>query len=153
VATVGDIAIEPGSFSVVPRLARLRLECRALDAAELTALEKAFGDRARQEAEAWGLEVSYERVGRWEPTPTDPRFRAALSDAATSLGLSTMELPSGAGHDAQALAAVTATGMVFVPSVGGISHDPGERTEWVDCVNGANVLLGATVRVAGTLAG
>jgi N-carbamoyl-L-amino-acid hydrolase len=63
-----------------------------------------------------------------------------------------MELPSGAGHDAQALAPVTPVGMVFVPSVGGISHDPSERTAWDDCVNGANALLGATVSLARTLA-
>ena len=150
VATVGDIATEPGSFNVVPRLARLRMECRSLDAAELTALEEALGDRARREAEAFGLSVTVERVGRWEPTPTDSRFRAALSDAATALGLSTMELPSGAGHDAQALAPITPVGMVFVPSVAGISHDPSEHTRWVDCVNGANVLLGATVQLART---
>ena len=153
VATVGDVAIEPGSFSVVPRLARLRMECRSLDAAELTALEEALGDRARRDAEAFGLDVTVDRVGRWEPTLTDSRFRAALSGVATALGLTTMELPSGAGHDAQALAPITPVGMLFVPSIGGISHDPSEHTEWVDCVNGANVLLGATVRLAQTLAG
>ena len=107
VATVGDIATEPGSFNVVPRLARLRMECRSLDAAELTALEEALGDRARREAEAFGLER--DRRAR-RPVGADAdgsRFRAAVSDAATALGLSTMELPSGAGHDAQALAPIT----------------------------------------------
>ncbi len=148
VATVGDIAIEPGSFNVIPRTARLRMECRALDAAELTALEGALGDRARRDAAAFGLDVTVDRVGRWEPTVTDSRFRAAFYDAAAALGLSTLELSSGAGHDAQALAPITGCGMVFVPSVGGISHDPSEYTAWDDCVNGANVLLGATVQVA-----
>jgi N-carbamoyl-L-amino-acid hydrolase len=56
-----------------------------------------------------------------------------------------MRIPSGAGHDAQALAAVTRAGMVFVPSVNGKSHDPSELTPWEDCVNGANVLLAATL--------
>ena len=59
-----------------------------------------------------------------------------------------MELPSGAGHDAQSLAAVTPSGMVFVPSSGGVSHDPAEHTAWEDCVNGANVLLHAAVALA-----
>lgn len=148
VATVGDIEIEPGSFNVVPGTARLRMECRSLDATELTALERALSERARAEAAAFRLDVTVERVGRWEPTPTDPRLRAALSGAAAALGLSTMELSSGAGHDAQALAPLTPTAMVFVPSVGGISHEPRERTSWDDCVNGANVLLGATVQLA-----
>jgi beta-ureidopropionase / N-carbamoyl-L-amino-acid hydrolase len=59
-----------------------------------------------------------------------------------------MELPSGAGHDARSLAAITPSGMVFVPSQGGISHDPAEETAWADCLNGANVLLGAALRLA-----
>jgi beta-ureidopropionase / N-carbamoyl-L-amino-acid hydrolase len=56
---------------------------------------------------------------------------------------------SGAGHDAQALAGVTAAGMVFVPSVGGVSHDPRELTRAEDCRNGANVLLAAALELAG----
>ena len=76
----------------------------------------------------------------------DPRRRS--TSAAAELGLTTMELASGAGHDAQPLAAITPSGMVFVPSVGGVSHDPAEETAWEDCVNGANVLLNAAVRLA-----
>ena len=148
VATVGDIATEPGSFNVVPGRARLRMECRSLDARELDALERALTDRAHTEARAYGLDVAVERVGRWDPAPTDERIRAAFTNAARALGLTTMQLPSGAGHDAQALAAITPSGMVFVPSVGGVSHDPTEHTAWQDCVNGANVLLGATVELA-----
>jgi len=151
VATVGDIATEPGSFNVVPGVARLRLECRSLDPSELDALEQALADRARSDAAAFGLDVEVQRVGRWEPAPTHERVRAAFASAAGALGLSTMELPSGAGHDAQALAPVTPSGMVFVPSMGGISHDPAEYTAWEDCVNGANVLLGAAVELAGVL--
>ena len=149
VATVGDIATEPGSFNVVPGRARLRLECRSLDPRELDALEQALSARALADAEAFGLAVSIERVGRWDPAPTDERVQQALGEAATALGLSTLRLPSGAGHDAQLLAAITPSGMVFVPSVGGISHDPAEQTSFEDCVNGANVLLGATLRLAG----
>ncbi|RDI74602.1 hydantase: amidase, hydantoinase/carbamoylase family [Gaiella occulta] len=151
VATVGDIAIEPGSFNVVPGRARLRMECRSLDAAELDALEHALAVRAKVAADQWGLEVDVQRAGRWDPARTDERVRAAFTDAAGALGLSTMELPSGAGHDAQALARVTPSGMVFVPSLGGVSHDPTEHTAWKDCVNGANVLLGATVVLARSL--
>jgi len=148
VATVGDIATEPGSFNVVPGRARLRLECRSLDGAQLDRLEEALVGRARAEATAFGLDVTVERVGRVEPAPTDSDVRGALADAAAALGLTTMELPSGAGHDAQSLSAVTPTGMVFVPSRGGVSHDPAEQTAWEDCLNGANVLLHATVALA-----
>ena len=148
VATVGDIATEPGSFNVVPGRARLRLECRSLDGAQLDRLEEALVGRARAEATAFGLDVTVERVGRVEPAPTDSDVRGALADAAAALGLTTMELPSGAGHDAQSLSTVTPTGMVFVPSRGGVSHDPAEQTAWEDCLNGANVLLHATVTLA-----
>lgn len=149
VATVGDVATEPGSFNVVPGRARLRLECRSLDVAELDALERALTERARADAEVFGLDVTVERVGRSEPAPTDESSRAVLASTAAALGLTTMELSSGAGHDARALAAITPSGMVFVPSVGGVSHDPAEHTSWEDCVNGANVLLNATVQLAG----
>ena len=64
------------------------------------------------------------------------------------LGLSTQELPSGAGHDAQALAQVTRAAMIFVPSVGGVAQQPGELTPWQDCVNGADVLLHSALRLA-----
>lgn len=148
VATVGDLVTEPGAFNVVPGVARLRLECRSLDSAELDALSRALVKRAHDDAAAFGLDVTVERVGHTEPTPTDDGVRLVLAAAATALGLRTMELPSGAGHDAQLLAAVIPSGMVFVPSSGGVSHDPSEHTSWQHCVNGANVLLGATIQLA-----
>jgi beta-ureidopropionase / N-carbamoyl-L-amino-acid hydrolase len=148
VATVGDVVTEPGSYNVVPGTARLRMECRSLDGAEQDALEQALTERAHSEAAAFGLRVAVERLGRSEPAPTDERLRAALEEAAEALGLSHLRLPSGAGHDAQSLAAITPSAMVFVPSVGGISHDPAEHTRWDDCVNGANVLLNATLALA-----
>ena len=80
-----------------------------------------------------------------------PLARGSIQDAAKSLGLYAMDLPSRAGHDAQAMAGLCPTGMIFVPSVGGISHSPHEFTEWGDCVNGANVLLQAALRMASKL--
>jgi hydantoinase/carbamoylase family amidase len=148
VATIGDIATEPGSYNVVPGRARLRMECRSLDSEEQDALERALTERAHADADRFGLDVTVERLGRWEPAPTDDRVQAAFEHAAAALELSALRMPSGAGHDAQALAAITPSGMVFVPSVGGISHDPSEHTRWEDCVNGANVLLNATVELA-----
>jgi N-carbamoyl-L-amino-acid hydrolase len=148
VATVGSVALEPGAFNVVPGRARLALEFRAADDAQLDALEEALGAHARADAQAHGLELELEPVGRWEPTPLDESVRSAIGRAAAALGRSTLELPSGAGHDAQALARVTPSGMIFVPSQGGISHQPGEHTAWQDCVNGANVLLGAALELA-----
>jgi N-carbamoyl-L-amino-acid hydrolase len=148
VATVGDIEIEPGSFNVVPGRATLRLECRSLYAREVETLERSLTTLAQATAEAHGLGVTIEPVGRVAPAPTAEGIRVALTSAASDLGLTTMDLASGAGHDARSLAAITASGMVFVPSQGGISHDPAEETAWADCLNGANVLLNAAVRLA-----
>ena len=149
VATVGDLHLAPGAFNVVPGAARLSLEFRALDSAALDALEAALLDRAGAEAESRGVELDIERVGRWEPTALDPRVRAAVERAAAGLDLETMELPSGAGHDAQALAGVVPSGMIFVPSDSGISHDPREHMPWDDCINGANTLLCTALAYAG----
>jgi beta-ureidopropionase / N-carbamoyl-L-amino-acid hydrolase len=148
VATVGDVRVEPGAFNVVPGLARLALEFRSQDEDELDAIESALLARARVEAEADGVGIEIRPVGRWRPIRLDPNVTDSIERAATTLGLRTKRLPSGAGHDAQALAEVTPSGMIFVPSVGGVSHDPRELTHWEDAVNGANVLLGAVHELA-----
>ena len=148
VATIGDLRLEPGAYNVVPGTARVALEFRSEDGVELETLETALLEAARREAAARGVELEIEPVGRWEPTALDPGTCAAIEAVAGELGLSSLRLRSGAGHDAQALARVTKAGMIFVPSVAGLSHDPAESTAWEDCVNGANVLLGAALALA-----
>lgn len=148
VATVGDVSVEPGAFNVVPGLARLALEFRSLDESELDAIESAVLARARADAEADGIGLEISPVARWQPTGLDPSVCGAIERAAAALGLTTKRLASGAGHDAQALAAVTPSGMIFLPSVGGVSHDPREYTAWEDVVNGSNVLLGTVHELA-----
>jgi beta-ureidopropionase / N-carbamoyl-L-amino-acid hydrolase len=149
VATVGDVHFEPGAFNVVPGAARLALEFRSLDRDRLDALESALLAAAHAAAEAHALGLDVTPVGRWEPTDLAPSVCDVVERAAAALALTSVRLPSGAGHDAQALAGVTPSGMIFVPSVGGVSHDPREHTAWEDCVNGANVLLGAALELSG----
>jgi N-carbamoyl-L-amino-acid hydrolase len=139
VATVGALELEPGAFNVVPGRATVSLEFRAPDAVTLDALEARLLD---------GVAARVEPVGHWEPTPLSADVRAAAGRAAATLGLAAIELPSGAGHDAQALAAITASGMLFVPSDGGLSHNPHEHTPWQACVNGANALLHTALEFA-----
>ena len=153
VATVGDMQFEPGGFNVVPGSARVSLECRSPEAAQLDALEAALLGEARAAGERHALGVEATIVGRWAPAELDRSVREAIASAAGGLGLTTLELPSGAGHDAQALAAVTPAGMIFVPSTGGVSHDPREHTRWEDCVNGADTLLRAALELCGSYAG
>lgn len=148
VANVGDVVFRPGAFNVVPESARVALEVRSLHDRELDRLADAAIAVARAAAARWGLELEVDQVGRWAPSPTHERARAAIGGAARELGLSAIELPSGAGHDAQVMARVTTAGMVFVPSHDGISHAPAEHTDLQDCVNGANVLLGAALALA-----
>jgi N-carbamoyl-L-amino-acid hydrolase len=148
VANVGDLRLEPGAYNVVPGRARVGLECRSVDPDELHRLAERIADRVRSVAAECRLDVEIDRVGYWAPAATDPDVRVAIQHAAEQLGLSSLAMPSGAGHDAQVLADVVPVGMVFVPSVGGISHDPSEHTRWGDCLNGANVLLGAALELA-----
>jgi N-carbamoyl-L-amino-acid hydrolase len=77
--------------------------------------------------------------------PSDPRMRKFIADAAAKLGLSSRVMPSGAGHDAQAMATLGPMGMIFIPSIGGISHSPKEYSTPQDIINGANVLLKAVL--------
>ena len=149
VATIGHVELEPGAYNVIPRTARVALEFRSAGALTLGELEASLLARARSAAARRGVELEIAPVGRWEPTPLDPAVCDAIERAAGALGLLSLRLHSGAGHDAQALASVTPAGMIFVPSVGGVSHDPRELTAWEDCVNGANVLLGAALELAG----
>jgi N-carbamoyl-L-amino-acid hydrolase len=145
VGTVGRIQAFPGAPNVIPGRVVLSLELRDLDAAKIRALFariRAAGDAIARES---GTTFAYRPTVENVPAPTDPRVRRVIAEAARSLGLSTRALPSGAGHDAQDLARVAPTGMIFVPSVDGISHSPRELSRPKDIENGANVLL-ETVR-------
>ena len=141
VATVGDMSFQPGGFNVVPGSVRVSVEFRSLAREQLDALESVLLDEARAAAGEHALGVDVTPVGHWAPTVLDAGVRAAIEAAADGLGLAALELTSGAGHDAQALAGITPSGMIFVPSAGGVSHTPLEHTDWQDCVNGANTLL------------
>ena len=84
--------------------------------------------------------------------PSDPKMRGLIADSAKALGLSARVMPSGAGHDAQAMAQLGPMGMIFVPSIAGISHSPKEFSRPGDIANGANVLLQTVVAADQTLA-
>ena len=105
----------------------------------------ALHDLAQAEASERGLDIKIEEVDGIQPVQMDARAQAALAAAAERLGLRHTSMPSGAGHDAQAMARICPAGMIFVPSIDGVSHAPRELTAWGDCVSGANVLLQAAV--------
>ncbi len=99
--------------------------------------------RAREIAKQTG--ITLKKIAHDPPAVADSSLQAKIEAAATGLGLRTTRLPSGAGHDAQMIAKVAPIGMIFVPSVVGISHSPREFTRWEDCANGANVLLHSSI--------
>jgi N-carbamoyl-L-amino-acid hydrolase len=149
VGTVGRIEALPGAPNVIPGLVRTSLEIRDLDAAKIERLYAAVERSAHDIGREDGTTFTFRRALDNHPAPTDPRIRDVIRTAAGALGLSTRDMPSGAGHDAQDMARVCPVGMIFVPSVGGISHSPRELTRPEDVENGANVLLGAVLALAG----
>lgn len=148
VANVGNMEFKPGVFNVVPEQVDVSLEIRAMDSKKLNLLKSVLLDQAKSDAKRFGLEIEVHAVGEIEPATMASSAQAAIESSAEELGLGHMPIHSGAGHDAQILAGFTPTGMIFVPSVGGHSHSPREFTLWDDCINGANVLLGAALRMA-----
>jgi len=147
VGTVGRIQALPGAPNVIPGKVVLSLELRDLEAAKIAMLYERIRAEARQIADASGTTFDFKEINVNVPAPTDPRVRAIIAESARALGLSTKLMPSGAGHDAQDMARLGPVGMIFVPSVGGISHSPREFSRPEDVVNGANVLVGAVLGV------
>ncbi|HDQ72887.1 MAG TPA: Zn-dependent hydrolase [Chloroflexi bacterium] len=148
VVNVGDMHFSPGAYNIIPGAVALALEFRSPEAETLDRLEADLLALAREQAATFGLGLEVAWQGRCEPALLDARVQSLIAQAADGLGLSHVSLPSGAGHDAQSLARVCPAGMLFVPSVGGVSHSPDEFTRWADCVNGANVLLQTVLRWA-----
>jgi N-carbamoyl-L-amino-acid hydrolase len=141
VTTIGVVDVRPGVPNIVPERAALLQELRDVDPARLDGLASRTLQAARRVARRRGLVLEVEHLMRAEPVRMSPRIQAAIEAAAEGLGLPTRRMPSGAGHDAQVLAAVTDAGMLFVPSQGGRSHRPDEWTDWPALERGANIFI------------
>lgn len=141
VGTVGKIQAFPGAYNVIPGKVILGLELRDLDSAKVGTLYQKIHEEAAQIAKSTGTTFDFTETNSITPAPTDERIRKLIDETAKSLGFSTKWLPSGAGHDAQEIARLGPVGMIFIPSIGGISHSPREFSRSEDITNGANVLL------------
>ena len=148
VGTVGALRLHPDLVNVVAARAQLIIDLRNTDDDDLQSAERRLLAEVRRVAESEDVEMDTKWVARFEPVVFDPRVVELVESTASALGLSVRRMPSGAGHDAQILAGVCPAGMVFVPSVKGISHNPAEHTEPDDLVAGANVLLNTVVTLA-----
>jgi N-carbamoyl-L-amino-acid hydrolase len=149
VGTVGRIQALPGAPNVIPGKVVLSLELRDLDAEKIKSLYEKIYAEAQQIAAASKTKFDSKEINVNIPAPTDARVRQVIFDSAKELGLSTKLMPSGAGHDAQDMARLAPVGMIFVPSVGGISHSPREYSKPQDITNGANVLLHTLLKLDG----
>jgi len=150
-ATCGVLTVQPASPNVIPGRAFLTAEFRNPDAKALDAMDRALRTQLPRIAAGQKLELELAQVNEFPPQPFDARCIAAVRHAADKLGLTHKPVISGAGHDAVYMARVAPTAMVFVPCVGGISHNESEdcKPEWVR--NGANVLLHAVLEAAGII--
>lgn len=145
-ATVGCVAFEPNLINVIPRKAVLTVDLRDPDEARLQAAEQRLGAFLRDIAAAEGVRIDSEQLVRFQPVSFDTGLVEAIEASAHRLGLSHRRMTSGAGHDAQMIARLCPTAMIFVPSRGGISHNPREHTDDGQLIQGAEVLLDVVTR-------
>ncbi|BBK36937.1 Zn-dependent hydrolase [Allostella sp. ATCC 35155] len=149
--TVGKIELQPGAPSIIPGRAEMMLQFRDADAAVLDRFEAAVHALAAEMNAAGPCPVELERTSDTAPTIMDAGFQKALADAAEAeLPGGWMRMPSGAGHDAQILAHKLPAGMLFIPSIGGVSHHYSEDTAEADIVLGCQVFADAAARILRT---
>ncbi len=141
VATIGTIAFRPNAINVIPAEAVFTVDLRNPDKEKLDRDEAALAAYLRQLSESDGVEIRTEALTRFDPVPFDDGICRLTEEAAAARGLSCCRMVSGAGQDAQMIARLCPTAMIFVPSVNGISHNPKEFTKDADVENGADVFL------------
>ncbi len=141
VATVGRLELHPNLVNVVPAQVTMTVDLRNTDDLLLQQAEAVLTALCEQLAVEEGVTIERRTLARFEPVEFDPGMIDLVESTATRLGHTTRRMPSGAGHDAQMLARVCPTSMVFVPSVAGLSHNIAEYTEPADIAAGADVLL------------
>lgn len=147
VGTVGWMKVEPGASNVIPGRVTFPVELRDLDAEKISRIAARVMQRFETIGKEENVDITCTRPDQHVPALTAPAFRDAIRASAQEASLDTLDLPSGAGHDAQNVARFAPVGMIFVPSRGGISHSPLEYTSPEQVANGAEVLYRAILRL------
>jgi hydantoinase/carbamoylase family amidase len=147
--TIGAVEVKPGFPHSIPGEATFSLIGRDTSRAVMQGVAAESRHRIARIAETHGLDVSITEQSWLDPKACDDEIVALLARAAKRLGLRSLVMPSGAGHDTQFMADLTSAGLIFVPSIGGISHAPEEDTDWADIEAGANLLLAAVAELSG----
>lgn len=148
VATVGTMRFEPNAINVIPARAVFTIDLRDPDEQRLQAHEAALAAYLEELEVLENVSISVERLARFEPVLFDIGIVELIEAAAKNRGLGVRRMTSGAGHDAQMMARLAPAAMIFVPSAGGISHNPREHTEDAELVAGANILLDVASELA-----
>jgi len=152
VATVGNITARPGAYNVIAGSVCMTMDIRDISSQKIQSIFSQIRESSLEIAKKTGTRITFKEVENFLSVPTDPDIRRAISEAAGELGLTSLVMPSGAGHDAQKMANITKIGMIFIPSIGGISHSPKEFSRQDDIANGVNVLLHTILKIdAGAL--
>jgi N-carbamoyl-L-amino-acid hydrolase len=145
VATVGRLTALPNTSNVIAGQVVLTIDLRDLDPDRLTHFQAIFERLAREIGAATDTTFEFRRTVDSLPAVSDPRVAGWIDASAAALGLSRQRMPSGAIHDAQEMARIAPMGMIFIPSVGGVSHSPKEFSRPDDIAHGADVLLNAVI--------
>ena len=140
-ATVGCMTFEPNVINVIPRCASFTVDLRDPDEGKLVRAEQHLAAFLAQLAEEEGVCIETEQLVRFQPVTFDNSLASAVEASAQRFGFSHRRMTSGAGHDAQMIARIAPAAMIFVPSRGGISHNPREHTDDDQLLKGAEVLL------------
>ena len=148
VGTIGKIDLIPNLINVIAARATITVDLRNTDEGLLKQAEHALATYLKELEQSEGVTITARRLARFEPVSFDTALADRIAHHAQALGLSQQRMTSGAGHDAQMLARICPTSMIFVPSVGGISHNPAEHTDQEDLIAGANVLLASLTELA-----
>lgn len=148
ISTVGEFNVEPDSVNVIPGVAEFTTDVRSFDATTVEEAIRRVDAEIQAACSRHGVSYELEEFWRVDPMDFDPTIRETIAESAAEVGIDHEHLVSGAGHDAKYLNEAAPTGMIFVPSVDGITHNEGEFTEWNDCVAGANVFANTTLRLA-----
>jgi N-carbamoyl-L-amino-acid hydrolase len=148
VGTIGKIDLIPNLINVIAARATITVDLRNTDEGLLQQAEYALATYLKELEQSEGVAITARRLARFEPVSFDTALADRIAHHAQALGLSQQRMTSGAGHDAQMLARICPTSMIFVPSVGGISHNPAEHTDQEDLIAGANVLLASLTELA-----
>lgn len=147
VATVGTIKVQPNSVNVVPGSCVFNLEIRDQHAEVIECIEKKTREYLDQVCKEMGEEYSFTQISYHEPAPMSEWVKGAIEKAVQEMGVDYRVVPSGAFHDSLIMTGVFPTGMIFVPSVDGISHSRYEFTEDADIEQGAQLLLNTILEV------